>query len=313
MSCITRSQALPCTTGWVIGAIDYAGVLQLPGCKERQTLLGQHELFSDCHGAPLIVDDTVYVETVDGRVVIVGLSPDPDVALRRLEGGFDPLQQVEMDMAVYCSPIFANSSAGMSQTSNTLYAIASDIGDEGLKPSRADSPETLSSASKTRDRASRAVFVPTPQDIVEKMLELAKIAQTDVIYDLGSGDGRIVITAAKKYGCRSVGYESDKELVELSRSKAEAAGVPRLATFELSDLFNADLSDADVIVMYLLPSQLEKLLPRLEKVKPGVRIVAHHFGLPGVRPDSVVKVKSSADSAEHTMFLWTTPVKKEKK
>ena len=156
------------------------------------------------------------------------------------------------------------------------------------------------------------MFVPTPQDVVDKMLELAAVKKTDVVYDLGSGDGRIVISAAKKYACRAVGYEIDKELVELSRTKAEAAGVKSLVTFELKDLFTADLRDADVIAVYLLPKQLEKLLPQLEQLKPGARIVSHYFALPGFPPDETVKVQSPEDSNEHTIYLWTMPLKKQK-
>ena len=135
----------------------------------------------------------------------------------------------------------------------------------------------------------------------------------DVVYDLGSGDGRIVITAAKKFGCRAVGYETDKTLVELSRAKAKTAGTQSLVTFESSDIFTADFHDADVVAVFLLPRQLEKLLPRLEKLKPGTRIISHHFEIPGVTPDKVVKVKSSDDGAEHTLYLWTIPLKRENK
>ena len=142
------------------------------------------------------------------------------------------------------------------------------------------------------------------------MLELAAVKKTDVVYDLGSGDGRIVITAAKKYGCTAVGYELDKELVESSRAKAEAADVKALVTIEARDLFTADLSEADVVALYLLPQQLEKLLPQLEKMKPGTRIVSHQFAIPGVPPDQVVPAESLEDGAKHTLYLWTLPLKK---
>ena len=159
----------------------------------------------------------------------------------------------------------------------------------------------------------RSVFVPTPQDIVEKMLELAAVKKNDVVYDLGSGDGRIVITAAQKFGCRSIGYELDKELVESSRTKADAAGVKSLVTFERKDLFTADLHDADVIAVFLLPQQLEKLVPQLEKMKPGSRVVSHQFEIPGFPADQVVKAESSEDGTQHTLYLWTLPLKKENK
>ena len=291
-------------------AVDFAGVLH---CLDSKT--GKHywsqETYTHCHGSPLIVEDKVYLGTEDGRIIIVGLSSDPETALRKVNGGFEPLHEVEMDTAVYCSPIFANGVLYVA-TRTSLFAIASRNGEDALKPSPAVPPADSSSANKTRDPAPSAVFVPTPQDTVESMLELANLNKADVVYDLGSGDGRIVITAAKKYGCRAVGYESDKELVALSRAKADAAGVKPQVTFELSDLFDGDFRDADVIALYLLPRQLERLLPQLEKLKPGARIVSHQFGIPGVTPDRVVKVKSAEDSAEHTLYLWTVPLKRER-
>ena len=162
-------------------------------------------------------------------------------------------------------------------------------------------------------RTLRSVFVPTPQDVVDKMLELAEVKKTDVVYDLGSGDGRIVISAAQKFGCRAVGYELDKELVAASRETAEAAGVKSLVSFELQDLFTTDLGDADVIAVYLLPQQLEKLIPQLEKMKPGSRVISHQFEIPGVPPEKVVTVDSTEDGAKHTLYLWTLPLKKASK
>ena len=162
-----------------------------------------------------------------------------------------------------------------------------------------------------RSRTLRSIFVPTPEDIVDKMLELADVKDTDVVYDLGSGDGRILITAAKKYGCRAIGYEIDRELVELSRENAKKAGVEELVKIEHKDLFTADLSSADVIALYVLPSQLEKLLPQLEKLKPGSRIVSHEFEIPGTTPDKMIEAESKDDSNRHKVYLWTTPLKKQ--
>ena len=194
-----------------------------------------------------------------------------------------------------------------------------DVSEGALAAPKADAPTIQFDVSKpaavgeTKTRTLRSVFVPTPQDVVEKMLELAKVKQADVVYDLGSGDGRIVITAAKKYGCKAIGYELDKELVESSRAKADAAGVKSLVTIEARDLFTADLRDADVIAVFLLPQQLEKLLPQLEKMKPGTRIVSHQFAIPGVPCDKAEHAESLEDSAKHTLYLWTVPLKKENK
>jgi predicted RNA methylase len=155
--------------------------------------------------------------------------------------------------------------------------------------------------------------VPTPQDVVEKMLELAKVKRTDVVYDLGCGDGRIVVTAARKYGCKAVGFEIEQELVKLAKENVTKEALGRLVTIEKNDLFTADLSGADVITLYLLPRMNTRLLPQLEKLKAGSRIVSHEFPIPGVRPDQEVTVKASEDGVKHTIYLWTTPLKKKQK
>jgi hypothetical protein len=156
----------------------------------------------------------------------------------------------------------------------------------------------------------RSVFVPTPQDVVDKMLELAEVKEDELVYDLGSGDGRIVITAAKEYGSRAIGVEIDAELVRVSQAKAAEAGVGELVTIEQKDLFTVDLSDANVVAVYLLPTQLEKLIGQLEKLPAGARIVSHQFAIPGIQADRVVRVTSGEDGAEHTIYLWTAPLER---
>ena len=117
------------------------------------------------------------------------------------------------------------------------------------------------------------------------------------------------MTAAKKYGCRAVGYEINRELVQSSSENAKNADVESLVKFENMDIFTVDLSGADVIAVYLLPKQLEKLVPQLEKLKPGSRIVSHQFEIPGVKRDEMVAVESNEDGDRHTLYLWTTPLK----
>jgi len=153
----------------------------------------------------------------------------------------------------------------------------------------------------------RSVFVPTPLDVVLRMLELAEVKETDVVYDLGSGDGRIVIAAAKQFGCKGVGYEIDRELVEFSQVRAKGAGVASIVTIEHRDIFDADLSEADVITVYLLPRQLEALIPQFATLKPHARIVSHQFEIPNVGPDKTVEMDSKEDGNKHTLYLWTTP------
>ncbi len=140
------------------------------------------------------------------------------------------------------------------------------------------------------------------------MLDLAKVRKQDVVYDLGSGDGRIVITAAKKYGCRAIGYEIDRELVALSQEQARKSNVENLVKIEHKDIFTVDLSKASVITLYLLPTQNAKLIPQFSKLKPGSRIVSHEFQIPGVRPEKMVTVESKEDGDKHDLYLWTTPL-----
>jgi SAM-dependent methyltransferase len=122
-------------------------------------------------------------------------------------------------------------------------------------------------------------FVTTPQNVVDAMLELAGVEPTDTLYDLGSGDGRIVITAAKRWGTRGVGIEIDPKLVSIAQREARNAGVAHLARFVAEDIYVADFSAATVITMYLLPAVNLALRPRLRRLKPGTRIVSHDWDM----------------------------------
>jgi predicted O-methyltransferase YrrM len=155
--------------------------------------------------------------------------------------------------------------------------------------------------------------VPTPQDVVEKMLEVAQVKKTDLVYDLGCGDGRIVVTAAKKYGCKAVGYDIEYDRVIESLENVKKNNVEDLVTIEQEDIFTLDLSKADVITLFLLPELNVRLIPQLEKLKPGSRIVSQEFDMEGVTPDKVVTIVSNETGAPHLIYLWTTPLKKEAK
>lgn len=148
-------------------------------------------------------------------------------------------------------------------------------------------------------------YVPTPDNVVEIMLRLADVKKDDVVYDLGCGDGRIVIAAAKKAGCRAVGFEIDPEMVEVSRKNVKEAGVEDLVTIKQADIFELDLSEATVITLYLLPELNVRLIPQLEKMKTGSRIVSHDFDMAGVEYDVLALVGS-----DHRAFLWTTPLRR---
>jgi predicted RNA methylase len=168
-----------------------------------------------------------------------------------------------------------------------------------------------SESSSGRDSSSAdVVFVPTPNDVVLKMLELGKVGKDDVLYDLGCGDCRIPVLAAKKFGCRGVGYDIDPQRVKESKENIKKNGVEKLVQVERENIFKLDLSPASVVTLYLLPTLNVKLIPQLEKLKPGSRIVAHDFDMAGVKPDKVITMTSKETNREHTIYLWTVPLKK---
>jgi SAM-dependent methyltransferase len=163
------------------------------------------------------------------------------------------------------------------------------------------------------NRTPDVIYVATPHDVVDRMLELAQVTKDDLLYDLGCGDGRIPVTAAKRYGCRAVGYDIDPERVKESLENVEKSAVGHLVTIEQKDIFTLDLSEASVITLYLLPRLNVKLIPQLEKLKPGSRIVSHDFRMRGVTPDEVVKLDSNYDHTQHKIYLWTLPLRKTEK
>jgi hypothetical protein len=163
------------------------------------------------------------------------------------------------------------------------------------------------------DRPVDVIYVPTPQEVVDKMFELCNPKKGDVHMDLGCGDGRLCVTAAKKYGLRSYGFDIDKDRVKESLENVARNKVSDLVTIKRKDIFTLDLSKADIITLYLLPSLNVKLIPQLEKLKPGSRIVSHDFDMQGVTPDKVIRFTPKGDpTREHIIYLWTTPLKKEK-
>jgi len=160
-------------------------------------------------------------------------------------------------------------------------------------------------------RTADCVYVPTPNDVVEKMLEMVGVKKSDLLYDLGCGDGRIVVMAAKKYGCKAVGYEIVPELVEKGRKIIEKRKVEHLAKIKQEDIFKLDLSEPSVVTLYLLPNMNIKLIPQLEKLKPGARIVAHDYPIGGIKADKSVTMTSNEDNVKHTIYLYSVPLKKE--
>jgi len=147
------------------------------------------------------------------------------------------------------------------------------------------------------------IWVPTPQSLVERMLEMAGTKSTDYVVDLGSGDGRTVITAAKKFGARALGIEYNADMVELAKRAAAKEGVSDKAQFMQADIFQTDFSKATVLTLYLLPSLNVKLRPTILNMRPGTRVVSHAFTMDDWQADQV-------DSAEgRTAYMWIVPAK----
>lgn len=167
-------------------------------------------------------------------------------------------------------------------------------------------------SARAQDSDWRAPFISTPQDVVERMLVLAGTGPEDLVVDLGSGDGRIVIAAARRFGARGLGIDFDGRLVAASRDNARAAGVAEKVRFIEADVLTADISQASVVTVYLLPELIWKLQARfISELKPGTRIVSHAFPMSGWRPDRVETLRVSAphpgQGETSTLYLWIVP------
>lgn len=153
-------------------------------------------------------------------------------------------------------------------------------------------------------------YVPTPVSVIDEMLKLAEVKKGDVVYDLGSGDGRIVIRAAKNYGVRGVGIEMDQILLAQARQAAKKAGVSHLVEFRYEDALKADISAATVVTLYMLPWFNEAMKPSFQKyLKPGSRIVTHDFAIEGWKPDKIkklpkIEIMPGGRKHRHVIYLW---------
>lgn len=166
--------------------------------------------------------------------------------------------------------------------------------------------------SETTNRAPDVIYVPTPQAVVDKMLELAEVKKGDVVYDLGCGDGRIVVTAAKKYGVKAVGFDIDPQRVREALENVRSNKVEHLVTIKQEDIFKLDLREASVVTLYLLPDLNVRLMPQLAKLKPGSRIVSHDFDMRGAKPVQTHQMTTEGNNEEehngsHTLFKWVVP------
>jgi tRNA G37 N-methylase Trm5 len=161
-----------------------------------------------------------------------------------------------------------------------------------------------SAQTAARTQAPDVIYVPTPYEVVDEMLKLAGVKKGDILYDLGSGDGRIPVTAAKKFGIRAVGIDIDPQRIEEAKENARKNGVANLVQFRQEDLFRANFREATVVTLYLLPDLNVKLRPKLlAELKPGSRIISHQFDMGTWKPEKRVELSG------RTIYLWTVPKK----
>ncbi|MBD2412268.1 SAM-dependent methyltransferase [Nostoc calcicola FACHB-389] len=161
---------------------------------------------------------------------------------------------------------------------------------------------TATPTSQPQERPGDVPYVPTPEPVVDAMLKVAKVGKNDVLYDLGSGDGRIVNTAAQRYGTRGIGIDIDPQRIQEANDNAQKAGVTDRVKFVQQDLFNTDFSEATVVTLYLLPEINLKLRPKLLKeLKPGTRIVSHAFDMGDWKPQQTLNVEGKS------VYYWVVP------
>jgi SAM-dependent methyltransferase len=233
-----------------------------------------------------LADGRLYIRSQKGAMYLAAI----DAKEYRSFGEFTPPQHEDKQPA-WTFPVVANGHLFVRNFDTLLWY---DVRDAGRPKKNSD-----------------AVFVPTPMDVVRRMLEVAEVKKRDVVYDLGSGDGRVVIAAAKTFGCRAVGVELDEDLVKTSLAQAKEAGVEKQVLFRHADLFEADFADADMVALYLLPEMNKRLIPKLDRLRRGARVVAHYFPIPGVTPAKVVKMTSPEDDVERSIYLYSVPLKRE--
>ena len=168
-------------------------------------------------------------------------------------------------------------------------------------------------ATVATNRTPDVIYVPTPQPVVDKMLEMAEVKKGDVVYDLGCGDGRILVAAAKKYGVKAVGFDIDPQRVKEAKENVRTNKVEHLVTIKQEDIFTLDLREANVVTLYLLPDLNVRLMPQLAKLKPGSRIVSHDFDMRGAKPVQTHQVSTEGGDdkdgfgGSHTVYKWVVP------
>jgi precorrin-6B methylase 2 len=264
-------------------------------------------------GTVVVADGHLYLRQGDGTMVLVEANPKQYVETGRF---LPPRATTEQ---AWTSPVIADRRLYLRDQDELLcYDLRADRNVPFVPrdashdlPRSAAHAATTAAASTTQPRPENdAIFVPTPQDVVERMLKLASVGKNDVVYDLGCGDGRIVITAAAKYGCRAAGYDIDPQCIKLSLDNVRRSKVEALVDIQRKDIFTLDLSGATVVTLYMGRDVNRRLVPQLEKLKPGSRVVSHNFEIEGYQPDQVNEITSADDDTVHTIYFFTTPLKR---
>ena len=235
-------------------------------------------------------DGRIYVREQDGKVLLVEATPDG----YREKGAFTPARG-QATGPTWSFPVVTGGRLYLRDMDTLLcYDVAEPTTPPGKKP-----PQNA------------GVFVPTPPDVVIKMLDLAGVKKGELVCDLGCGDGRILVAAATKYGARGWGIDNDKECVTWARQNVVNEKVGDRVRIVEGDLFEADFSKADVVTLFLVPEAMAKLVPKFEKLKAGSRVVSHAFPIPGLKPEKVVSMKSEEDELDRKLYLYSVPLKKE--
>jgi hypothetical protein len=188
-----------------------------------------------------------------------------------------------------------------------VFALALMASAVWAQPAKKEAPAAAEFVPEVGQQGKDVVWVPTAQTLVNKMLDMVKLTPQDILYDLGSGDGRTVITAAKR-GARAYGIEYNPDMVELSKRNATKEGVSTRATFEKADIFQSDFSKATVITLFLLPELNGKLRPTILDMKPGTRVAANSFDMGDWKPDQTARVEGDC-SSWCTAYMWIVPAK----
>ncbi len=249
-------------------------------------------------------DGRLYTFFVDGKVTLTDVNSKDLSSLASFQ-----LPQKQPSIGV-TMPVVANGKLYL-RDDDRMYCF--DVSDNALSATKEPKRVTHIAPKLDPSLADRLlpvpIYLPTPQEVVTRMLAEAKLMSGQKLVDLGSGDGRIVVTAAKQFGARSVGYEIDKELVAISRAKIADAKIAELATIEASDMFKADLTDVDVLAIYLYPDVMNQLKKQIEKMHPGAIVVSHQFKFPGIESDKAIEVQS-VTGERHLIYVYKLPLKK---